>query len=417
MKNSMKIIIALLGASSLILSAQIAYQGRLTDDTGAPLSNGPKTIRFDLYPTATGGSSAWNETLLVNTIDGRFSTTLGLVDSSINEEIKTNIYLELTVGGGALSPRQQILASPRSLHALHADTATSATSATNATSATTADFATEAGFANTLNGTAWNSPGTAQINISGTNRLQIAATGITSNGPATINGNLTQTGATNLNGTCVISSTLPNTLTLTTPHEATNFRRPLEIRSNLGALLFGYQLDRNGGGAGTGLVVSIGTAYKPGGGSFAATSDARLKKNVKNLHGSLDRLEQLRPVTFEFNNEERHGVTGVQTGFIAQEVEEVFPDGIRQRENTAPLNDGETPEPENIKTISITGFEALTVDAFRELRAEKNAEIAKLRNTNHALETRISNLESKLTTLMSALDVNENDKGKKISQK
>jgi len=33
---------------------------------------------------------------------------------------------------------------------------------------------------------------------------------------------------------------------------------------------------------------------KPGGGSWAVASDARLKKNIEDLHGSLDRLLQLR---------------------------------------------------------------------------------------------------------------------------
>ena len=241
--------------------------------------------------------------------------------------------------------------------------------------------------------------------------LSIQGGGITAGGSATFHG------TTNINGTCVVTSTTSSTLTLVTPDSGATFRRPFEIRSSAGTLLLGYQLNQNGGTNATGLVVSLGSAYKPGGGAWAAASDARLKKNVNNLAGSLDRLEQLRPVTFEFNNEERHGVTGLQTGFIAQEVEEVFPEWIRTRDNSAPLKEGESAEPENIKTISITGFEALTVAAFRELRAEKNAEIANLKDANSALENRVKALEQKLTTIVSALDRQSVEQGKTISLK
>ena len=80
--NSKSHILALLGASSLSLSAQMTYQGPLTDNTGAPLT-GPQTISFELFATPAGGTSAWQELKQVETIDGRFSVTLG-ADGSIN---------------------------------------------------------------------------------------------------------------------------------------------------------------------------------------------------------------------------------------------------------------------------------------------------------------------------------------------
>ncbi|MBL9114374.1 MAG: tail fiber domain-containing protein [Verrucomicrobiaceae bacterium] len=120
-----------------------------------------------------------------------------------------------------------------------------------------------------------------------------------------------------------------------------------------------------------------GNASKPGGGSWASTSDIRLKKNIHELTGSLDRLLKLRSVTFEYKEPEKIGeIEGVRTGFIAQEVEKVFPDWVGEKAD-------------GFKYVAPTGFESLAVQALRELRAEKDAEIAKLKAQNAALQKQI----------------------------
>ncbi len=134
-------------------------------------------------------------------------------------------------------------------------------------------------------------------------------------------------------------------------------------------------------------------SFKPGGGSWAATSDARLKTDVRNLGGSLDRLLQLRSVNFHYKDEARYG-RGEQTGFIAQEMEKVFPQWV-------------TTGPDGMKAISFSGFESHTVQALRELRAEKDegfkardAKIAALEARIRELETR----ESAVTDRMAAIE-------------
>ena len=57
----------------------------------------------------------------------------------------------------------------------------------------------------------------------------------------------------------------------------------------------------------------------------SAISDARLKTNVVNLTGSLGFVNQLRPVRFNWNGTYNVG-TSSSLGFIAQEVETVFPE-------------------------------------------------------------------------------------------
>lgn len=98
--------------------------------------------------------------------------------------------------------------------------------------------------------------------------------------------------------------------------------------------------------------------FKPGGGSWAASSDERLKKNVKSLDNVLDKLLKLRGVSFEYKDADRRDyLAGKQIGMIAQEVEKVFPQWVTEG------RDG-------FKAVGIMGFEALVVEALREIKSE-----------------------------------------------
>jgi hypothetical protein len=138
-----------------------------------------------------------------------------------------------------------------------------------------------------------------------------------------------------------------------------------------------------------------GSAGKPGGGSWAANSDRRLKRDIRDLEGSLDSLLALRGVSFEYLDPDAiNERPGERIGMVAQEVEEVFPDWVDERAD-------------GYKAVSFSGFEALTVEALRELRAEKDAEIAEIREqqaSQHAelarenadLRARLERLEGQL---------------------
>ena len=96
-----------------------------------------------------------------------------------------------------------------------------------------------------------------------------------------------------------------------------------------------------------------GDAAKPGGGSWTVASDARLKTNVADLQNALETLLELRGVTFEYKDPAAmNELEGERIGFIAQEVEQVLPDWVEE------ASDG-------YKRLTIRGFEALAVEAFR----------------------------------------------------
>ena len=128
-----------------------------------------------------------------------------------------------------------------------------------------------------------------------------------------------------------------------------------------------------------------GDAGKPGGGAWSVASDARLKKEIRPLEQALTRLLQLHGVTYEYKDPKAiHELPGQQTGMIAQEVEKVFPDWVE----TAP---------DGMRRLSIRGFEALTVEALRELRTEKDEQIRARDSQITALEKRLTALEEKMS--------------------
>jgi hypothetical protein len=119
-------------------------------------------------------------------------------------------------------------------------------------------------------------------------------------------------------------------------------------------------------------------AFKPGGGAWAVSSDARLKIDVVPLTGALDRLLQLVPVEYSYSNPNpAKRPAGRHIGFIAQDVAKVFPAWV------ATDDDG-------YLTVAAQGFEALTVESLRELQRQN----ALLQASLDALEARLAALES-----------------------
>lgn len=104
-----------------------------------------------------------------------------------------------------------------------------------------------------------------------------------------------------------------------------------------------------------------GTVFKAAGGSgWDVISDARFKNVIAPIDHALDRLLQLRGVRFEYTEAALPGgvelPVGEQLGFVAQDVQKVFPEWV-----------GETEE--GYLYIGERGTTALLVEALRELEA------------------------------------------------
>jgi hypothetical protein len=97
-------------------------------------------------------------------------------------------------------------------------------------------------------------------------------------------------------------------------------------------------------------------------------SDIRLKKNIQPLANSLNTIVKLRPVTYEWIDPKSG--EGTQTGFIAQDVEQVKPEWVTQDET-------------GYKKINMGRLPILLVDSVRTLKEE-----------NDDLRKRVTELES-----------------------
>jgi trimeric autotransporter adhesin len=121
------------------------------------------------------------------------------------------------------------------------------------------------------------------------------------------------------------------------------------------------------------LVVN-GTAAKTGGGSWSNLSDVRLKDLSGNYEKGLKEILSLQPVRFTYKegNPRELSSEEEQIGFIAQEVQKIFPEAV------AECRDG-------YLDFNMHAVNVAMVNAIRELKAE-----------NDLLKERLSRLESLL---------------------
>jgi hypothetical protein len=115
------------------------------------------------------------------------------------------------------------------------------------------------------------------------------------------------------------------------------------------------------GSLGTGLVYSSS-------GTLTSTnpSDERLKDNINDINWGLSDILKLRPVSYHWKNDKIN--QGVQFGFIAQEVQEVMPEAIKEFG-------------EDIKYLGLEkdAIYAALVNAIKELKSEIDELKAKIK--------------------------------------
>ena len=99
--------------------ATIQYQGLLSDSSGIALANHSHTILINLYATEQDEAILYTQSFVdvLSDENGMYSIEIGDADLVSVLEGNESLWLELTVNGEALSPRQAIHSVPYALHA------------------------------------------------------------------------------------------------------------------------------------------------------------------------------------------------------------------------------------------------------------------------------------------------------------
>jgi hypothetical protein len=90
----------------------IPYDGTLERD-GIPVKDGSYNMKFEFYDAESAGSRKWDEASTVDTKNGKFLVNLGStkpIDDTVFDS--PELWLQMTVDGNVLAPRQKINSVP-----------------------------------------------------------------------------------------------------------------------------------------------------------------------------------------------------------------------------------------------------------------------------------------------------------------
>lgn len=310
----------------------INYQGYLTDDLGAPVPDGDYNIIFFIYDAPVDGTVKWaSDRLTVAVQDGLFNQRLGPMLTSVFTQSSAR-YLAIRVEGEDIDARTQLISAPYAFHAFNSD-----------------DWLDSSGNIYRLNnyvGVGVDDPKT-KLEVAGVMRILRDDDYVPPG-----DGEGMELYYDPIEGVGVIDV----------------FERPMGYRN------FSFAHGSVGIGVKT-MDERLHVAGKVQATDFVTKSDARLKTNIEKLENVLDRLDQINPVSFDWNEiyQSMEDVEAVHNiGVIAQEVEKVFPELVTSR--------GEA----GYKSVSYNQLTAVLLEAVKELKAQ-----------NVALQKRIEILEQR----------------------
>ncbi|MEQ1746901.1 MAG: tail fiber domain-containing protein [Saprospiraceae bacterium] len=120
---------------------------------------------------------------------------------------------------------------------------------------------------------------------------------------------------------------------------------------------------------------------------FYTASDRRFKKDIVGIGGVLDKVARLNTVYYRYNQEKADAKRTI--GFIAQEVEVLFPELVNQHRT----GDGSI-----YLGVNYAGFGVLAIKAIQE----QQEQISALQQENTKLQQRLSSLESRIQGIETA---------------
>jgi len=130
--------------------------------------------------------------------------------------------------------------------------------------------------------------------------------------------------------------------------------------------------------------------------TMATPSDIRYKKDIHPLKSSLEKVLELRGVTYEWDKDKVHGAgfkEGRQIGLIAQEVEKVLPELVHTDSN-------------GYKTLSYDKLGPVLIEAMKEQQKEIEEKEAQIERLEKALEKQKKSLDRQqamITAMMTRL--------------
>ncbi|MFQ6605978.1 MAG: tail fiber domain-containing protein, partial [Fidelibacterota bacterium] len=120
-------------------------------------------------------------------------------------------------------------------------------------------------------------------------------------------------------------------------------------------------------------------------GSLAQNSDQRLKRNIRTIDSAVEKITRLRGVKYQWRGDEfpnRHFDNNFHLGFIAQEIESVFPELVQEG------SDG-------YKSVIYNGITPVLVEAVKE----QQREIEELKGQNQTLQETLQQIQAQLNQL------------------
>ncbi len=416
-KVALALFLALFSSFAFAIPQLLSVQGSLSDG-GSPVT-GTKSMQFALWTAASGGTNVWSETQpSVSVSSGVFNALLGSVTAL--PAFDADYWLEISVEGTTLSPRARVASAG---YAINADTLDSRDSSYFVDTSSTAQ--TKAGnlYVNGNVGIGTASPG---------HRLEITGTGVTtglnvlkSGQSAPIGYDFTTTGVSyprslglgilsgnsyaanipvtqpgwnggyggyiglwsDVNGGIEFGTNVAGVVSVL---RGTGSGNAFGFYTNLanagggytrwGVYSTGEQYDYFSGSVGIGTAIpsyKLDVAGSAHASSFPTSSDIRLKENITELSGVLGKLENIRAVSFDWNQnyKDMGRATGHrEIGFIAQDIEKEFPEIVTTWGN------------ESYRAVDYGRFTAILLEAVKE----QQREIQQLQQQNAELKAEVS---------------------------
>ena len=374
--NILIVLFLLALAGNAFGQAAISMQGTIRNSSGAAVSDGTYSLTFKLYTSESGGSPVWTETQdNIKVVGGVYSAILGEVNP-LNAAFNVPYYVGMSVDGGAeLNPRFRLTSAPYALSLIgqgntfpSSGTVGIGTASPDPNTALTVSGGSGDGrmlvtapgdknaliwmrSGNNLSGLSMGSNGNFDINAPGPMNLSASRVNLvngstvrayTDNDGLIVNGRLRSTGTLwTENGD--ISSANGQNLRLYRDGELhilargdgyTEFKKCLYIPGSITRAwgqtqrVYGkvFELDPAWMNHSVSIVADQIVAT---GNSFVIFSDSRIKKDLKlsNSSDDLSTLMNLEVTDYRRVDSFQHGI-GYQKGFIAQQVEKVFPEAV-----------------------------------------------------------------------------------------